>query len=113
MWLEQLVRAGGGGGVCPFNPSIHEAEARGSLKVQGQPGLQTKSLANQGYTVRCCFNLLFKRNRQMKERRKGEKDGEKERREGREEGEEGRERGKDGRKVIALSIYSKEDFYAR
>jgi hypothetical protein len=45
----------------------------------------------------------------MKERRKGEKDGEKERREGREEGEEGRERGKDGRKVIALSIYSKED----
>lgn len=45
----------------------------------------------------------------MKERRKGEKDGEKERRKGREEGEEGRERGKDGRKVIVLSIYSKED----
>lgn len=52
----------------------------------------------------------LKTNRQMKEGKKGEKDWGKERRERREEGEEGGERRKDGgRKVITLSIYSKED----
>ena len=35
-----------------FSPSTQEAEADGSLRVQGQPDLQSEFLDSQGYTNR-------------------------------------------------------------
>jgi hypothetical protein len=36
--------------VHTFNPSTREAEAGGSLGIQGQPGLQSKFQDSQSYT---------------------------------------------------------------
>jgi hypothetical protein len=33
----------------PFNPSVQEAEAGGSLRVRSQPGLHSEFQASQGY----------------------------------------------------------------
>ena len=38
-----------------FNPSTLEAEEDGSLRVQGQPGLQSEFQNSQGYTEKPCL----------------------------------------------------------
>ena len=49
-----------------FDPSLLETEARGSLSVGGQPGLQSKFPDSQGYTEKPCLNR--KTDRQTDER---------------------------------------------
>jgi hypothetical protein len=39
-----------------FNPSTWEAEAGGSLLVQGQPSLQSEFQDSQGYTEKPCLD---------------------------------------------------------
>jgi hypothetical protein len=39
-----------------FDPSTKEAETAGSLRVQDQPGLQSKFQDSQGHTGKPCLN---------------------------------------------------------
>jgi hypothetical protein len=39
-----------GSGRAHLNPSMQEAEAGGSLRIWGQPGLQSELQDSQGYT---------------------------------------------------------------
>jgi hypothetical protein len=61
--------------VHTFNPRTWEAEAGGSLWVQGQPGLQNEFQDRQGYTEK----QSPKKEKQEKEKKKKEKEKEKER----------------------------------
>ena len=46
--------------VHVFDPSTQEAEAGGSLCVQGQPGLHREFQDGQGYIVRPCLKKQTK-----------------------------------------------------
>ena len=47
-----------------FNPSTWEAEAGGSLRVQGQPGLQSKFQDSWGYR-----ETMFRKDQKEKKKR--------------------------------------------
>jgi hypothetical protein len=56
-----MFSASGAGGTCLESQYTQEAEAGGSLWVQGQSGLQSEFQDSQGYTEKPC---LEKQNKQ-------------------------------------------------
>ena len=52
--------------VHAFDSSTQKAEAGGSLRVGGQPGLQSEYQDSQGYTEKPCLENKIKQNKQTK-----------------------------------------------